>query len=65
MDRALMFSAVNNAWCTPQDFFDELNKEFGFTLDPCATEQSAKCAKFYTAIDDGLQQDWGGAGSVL
>ena len=55
-----MFSNINNAWCTPQSFFDELDKEFHFTLDPCATEKSAKCNKFYTAIEDGLKQDWGG-----
>ena len=53
-----MFSNVNNAWCTPQDFFDKLNKEFNFTLDPCATEKSTKCIKYFTAIDDGLKQDW-------
>jgi phage N-6-adenine-methyltransferase len=55
-----MFSNVNNAWCTPQDFFDKLNSEFNFSLDPCATEKSAKCAKFFTAIEDGLTKDWGG-----
>jgi len=55
-----MFSNINNAWCTPQDFFDKLNKEFNFTLDPCATKKSAKCKKFYTAVEDGLKQDWGG-----
>lgn len=60
MNRKLMFSNINNAWCTPQPFFDELNKEFNFTLDPCATEKSAKCKKFYTANEDGLLQDWGG-----
>ena len=60
MNRELMFSNVNNAWCTPQPFFDELNAEFHFTLDPCATSKSAKCATYYTAEDDGLSQDWGG-----
>jgi len=60
MNRELMFSNINNAWCTPQSFFDELNKEFGFTLDPCATDISAKCKKYFTAIDDGLKQNWGG-----
>jgi len=47
-------------WETPQDFFDELNKEFNFTLDPCATKQTAKCSTFFTKADDGLIQDWGG-----
>ena len=60
MNRELMFSNVNNAWCTPQDFFDRINKEFNFTLDPCATKKSAKCNTYFTAIDDGLIQDWGG-----
>ena len=60
MDRKLMFSNVNNAWCTPQNFFDKLNEEFNFTLDPCATEKSKKCEKFFTVDQDGLKQDWGG-----
>lgn len=60
MDRKLMFSSCNNAWCTPQPFFDELNKEFNFTLDPCATQVSAKCEKFYTPKEDGLKQNWQG-----
>jgi phage N-6-adenine-methyltransferase len=60
MNRKLMFSSKNNSWCTPQDFFDKLNKEFDFTLDPCATKKSAKCKKFYTPKDDGLSKNWGG-----
>lgn len=52
------FSSKTNEWATPQDLFDKLNKEFLFTLDPCATPENAKCAKFYTAEDDGLLQSW-------
>ena len=58
MNRELMFSNVNNAWCTPQDYFDELNAEFNFTLDPCATQENHKCNIFYTINDDGLNKDW-------
>lgn len=47
-------------WATPQDLFDALNAEFHFTLDPCATPENAKCAKFYTKADDGLSRDWSG-----
>ena len=47
-------------WATPQDFFDELNKEFNFTLDPCSTHENAKCEKHYTVEDDGLSKDWTG-----
>ena len=52
------FSSNNNEWATPQAFFNELNKEFNFTLDPCATKENAKCAKFYTQEDNGLIQSW-------
>jgi len=54
------FSSQTNEWATPQDFFNELNKEFNFTLDPCATKENAKCQKFYTFEDDGLKQSWDG-----
>lgn len=54
------FSSKTDQWATPQDFFDELHKEFNFTLDPCADKDNAKCAKYYTSQDDGLTKDWGG-----
>lgn len=57
MDK-IHYSSKSNEWSTPQDFFDELNKEFNFTLDPCATKENAKCAKYYTQKDDGLAQSW-------
>jgi len=53
-----MLSSKDMTWETPQDFFDKLDKEFDFTLDPCATKETAKCKKFYTKEDDGLIQDW-------
>ena len=55
-----MFSSKTDMWATPQSFFDELNREFNFTLDPCATKENAKCKKYFTEEDDGLIQDWGG-----
>ena len=60
MNTAIMFSSETDLWSTPQDFFDELNAEFKFTLDPCATRENAKCARFFTVEDDGLKQDWQG-----
>ncbi len=53
------FSSQTDDWSTPQSLFDELNKEFGFTLDVCATKENAKCSKFFTKEDDGLYQEWG------
>lgn len=54
------FMSHSNEWETPQDLFDELNREFGFTLDVAATEQNAKCARFYDRAQDGLTQPWDG-----
>jgi len=59
MDRVL-FSSRSNEWETPQDFFDSLNAEFGFTLDVCASEENHKCQFYYTKDDDGLRQPWSG-----
>lgn len=55
-----LMSSNTDEWATPQSLFDKLNATFHFTLDPCATPENAKCAKFYTKEQDGLKQDWGG-----
>lgn len=55
-----MFSSNTDLWATPQSFYDELNEEFNFNLDPCATPENAKCKKFFTKKIDGLRQNWGG-----
>lgn len=54
----VMFSSERDNWETPQRLFDELNKEFGFTLDSCADENNHKCDKYYTKDQDGLTQCW-------
>ena len=54
------FSSVKSDWETPQRFFDALNDEFGFTLDSCATPETAKCAAYFTPGCDALKQDWAG-----
>ena len=43
---------------TPQEWFDYLDLEFGFTLDPCCAHGTAKCAKHYTEAEDGLSKSW-------
>ena len=55
-----LFSSKTDVWSTPQDFYDELNKEFYFTLDPAADEKNHKCNKYFTEKDNGLLQNWGG-----
>ncbi len=48
-------------WETPDYFFNLINEEFKFTLDPCATKQNTKCKNFYSQEDNGLKKDWKGA----
>ena len=60
MNTDLMFSSKTAQWATPQDFFDKLNDEFNFTLDPCADDVNHKCQKYFTEQQDGLIQDWAG-----
>lgn len=60
MNTDVMFSSKTDLWSTPQDFFDKLNDEFNFTLDPCATPDNAKCKKYFTKETDGLKQNWQG-----
>ena len=55
-----LFSSATDEWETPKDLFDKLDAEFHFTLDPAATPENAKCERFYTKADNGLQKSWGG-----
>lgn len=54
------FSSSTDEYATPQWLFDQLDAEFHFTLDPCSTDENAKCRKHYTRAQDGLKQDWSG-----
>lgn len=56
----VLFSSKRHDWETPQPFFDKLDREFHFTLDPCCTPDTAKCKKYYTPKENGLLQNWGG-----
>ena len=60
MNTELMFSSQTDQWATPQEFFDKLNEEFYFTLDPCADEFNHKCEKYFTKEQNGLIQSWEG-----
>ena len=55
-----MFSSATTEWSTPQKFYDKLDVQFKFTLDPCADADNHKCGKFYTEADDGLSKNWQG-----
>lgn len=56
-----MYSRKSDEWETPDAFFQDLDKEFHFDLDACATEENHKCDRYFTIEQDGLSQNWGGA----
>ena len=55
----VLYSSRSEEWPTPQAFYNELRREFRFTLDPCATAANAKCRRFFTKRQNGLEQSWG------
>lgn len=43
---------------TPDYIYTPLDKEFGFTLDPCCTHKTAKTKRHFTPEENGLMQSW-------
>lgn len=56
MNNDLMFSKKSDEWTTPQWLFDELNKEFNFTLDVAAIAENSKCGQSF--LTDALNTSW-------
>ena len=54
------FSSATDLWATPQSFFDSYNNIYQFEIDVCATNENAKCSKYYTKEQNGLEQEWHG-----
>ena len=52
------FKVSDDEYGTPQALFDHYDRIYHFTCDVCSTPQLAKCKKFYTLEQDGLQQEW-------
>ena len=48
-----MFTSNTDMWETPQELFDELDREFHFTLDVCAVPENAKCERYFTPAQNG------------
>ena len=56
MSLAVHFSSMRTDWATPGHVYNALNKEFGFTLDPC--ELGDEGGLF--GRRDGLMESWAG-----
>ncbi len=60
-EMSVHFSSETDNWSTPQEFFNKVNDIHGpFTLDVCADALNAKCERFFTKEDNGLEQKWEG-----
>ena len=55
-----LFSSRTDEWATPAKLFADLDAEFHFDLDPCATDENHKCPDYFTKEQDGLTKNWGG-----
>lgn len=55
-----ILSSNNPCWGTPQALYDELDREFKFTLDACADATNHKHPNYYSEQDDALNQSWHG-----
>lgn len=56
----VLYSSNSEEWSTPREFFEKLNDEFHFNLDPCATDENHVCDNYFTKQEDGISKNWGG-----
>ena len=59
MNTKLMFSSKRGDWETPQALFDQLEDEFHFDLDVCASHENTKCLVYHTLEGHFIQMDPG------
>jgi len=45
---------------TPNNIFEPLNNEFGFTLDVAASDKNKKCNRYFDEKTNALNQEWTG-----
>jgi hypothetical protein len=45
---------------TPPDIWEDLKKEFAFTIDVCASNENHLLPRYYTKENDALTKDWTG-----
>ena len=60
----VLFSSNSDEWATPSEVYEQLNNEFNFNLDVCATEENHKCENYFTPELNGLSHKWGGGGDA-
>ena len=51
---------ANDDWETPPDIFEDLDRQFAFTLDAAASRHNSKLPRYWSQEDDALTKDWQG-----
>lgn len=54
------FKSNNQCWETPDSLFKNLNEEFNFTRDVCASDENFKCPLYWTEEESCLEKSWDG-----
>ena len=60
-----LYSSATGEWSTPQDFFDDVDSAFHFTVDAAASSENHKCPSYWDKALDGLHQDWRGTEGMI
>lgn len=55
---APLMTSSSQDYETPSYIYNALDSMYGFTLDPCASHENHKTARYYTEEDDGLSYSW-------
>lgn len=58
--KSVAFSSENTEWETPPALFRHLNLIHNFTLDVCASNENAKCDRYFTKEHDAFSEEWHG-----
>ena len=59
MSLAALFTSANEAWGTPREVRDAVNREFAFTFDPCPLMDPMRAGMPLFGTD-GLSKSWEG-----
>lgn len=54
----IMFSSDKQDWRTPNYLFEDLNREFNFSLDAASSDENCRCEQHYTEENSGLDKPW-------
>ena len=57
-DNRFQYNKTYNYLRTPTNIWEDLKKEFNFTIDICASDKNHLLERYYTKESDGLTKDW-------